>query len=131
MLDVRQPDWPRPPARRLGCRLRGQPAAHLALGLHRGADARRRPALRPGGRLIVYGPFIVEGEPTSPSNQAFDIDLRSRDAAWGLRHLSDVQDEARAAGLGSRPCTTCRRTTGCWCSPGPSRRPPGAAVPMW
>ena len=63
--------------------------------LMRGA-ARR---LRPGGRLIVYGPFIVEGEPTSPSNQAFDIDLRSRDAAWGLRHLSDVQDEARAAGL--------------------------------
>lgn len=55
--------------------------------------------LAPGGRLIVYGPFIVPGEPTAPSNLAFDADLRARDPAWGLRSLGDVRAAALAAGL--------------------------------
>lgn len=55
--------------------------------------------LRPGGRLVVYGPFEVEGEPLAPSNRAFDADLRARDARWGLRRLGDVQAEAERAGL--------------------------------
>lgn len=55
--------------------------------------------LRAGGLLAVYGPFVIEGEPLAPGNQAFDADLRSRDPAWGLRSLARVGDEARAAGL--------------------------------
>lgn len=55
--------------------------------------------LRPGGRLVVYGPFEVEGEPLAPSNRAFDADLRARDARWGLRRLGDVQAEAVREGL--------------------------------
>jgi len=55
--------------------------------------------LRAGGRLVVYGPFEVEGEPLAPSNRAFDTDLRSRDARWGLRRLGDVLAEAARAGL--------------------------------
>jgi len=55
--------------------------------------------LRAGGRLVVYGPFEVEGEALAPSNRAFDADLRSRDARWGLRRLGDVQAEAARAGL--------------------------------
>jgi SAM-dependent methyltransferase len=55
--------------------------------------------LRARGRLVVYGPFDVEGEPLAPSNRAFDADLRSRDARWGLRQLGDVQAEAARAGL--------------------------------
>lgn len=55
--------------------------------------------LEPTGQLVVYGPFIVEGEPTSPGNLAFDADLRSRDPAWGLRRLGDVVATAGAAGL--------------------------------
>lgn len=55
--------------------------------------------LEPLGRLVVYGPFLVEGEPTSPGNLAFDADLRARDPAWGLRRLGDVVATARAAGL--------------------------------
>lgn len=51
-----------------------------------------------GGLLLLYGPFIVDGEPTAPSNLAFDADLRSRHPAWGLRRLADVAAEARAAG---------------------------------
>ncbi|CAM3693643.1 DUF938 domain-containing protein [Roseateles saccharophilus] len=55
--------------------------------------------LAPQGLLITYGPYIVDGEPTAPSNLAFDADLRARNAAWGLRRLSDVAEQAAAAGL--------------------------------
>jgi hypothetical protein len=56
-------------------------------------------ALVPNGALLIYGPFIVDGEPTAPSNAAFDASLRARDAEWGLRLLSAVVAEADAAGL--------------------------------
>lgn len=55
--------------------------------------------LQAGGLLVVYGPFVVDGEPTAPSNLAFDADLRARDPAWGLRRLADVVDAARAEDL--------------------------------
>jgi SAM-dependent methyltransferase len=55
--------------------------------------------LAPTGRLLIYGPFIEDGVPTAPGNQAFDAGLRSRDPAWGLRRLADVQAQAVAAGL--------------------------------
>ena len=55
--------------------------------------------LAPGGLLIVYGPFIVDGEALAEGNRAFDIDLRQRDPQWGLRRLADVQATAAAAGL--------------------------------
>ena len=51
------------------------------------------------GQLLLYGPFLVDGEPTAPSNLAFDADLRSRDARWGLRRLADVSAQAEAVGL--------------------------------
>jgi hypothetical protein len=51
------------------------------------------------GLLVLYGPYLVDGEPTAPSNLAFDADLRKRDAAWGLRRLSEVLEQARLAGL--------------------------------
>jgi SAM-dependent methyltransferase len=55
--------------------------------------------LEGGGLLVVYGPFIVEGEPTAPSNLAFDASLKARDPDWGLRRLADVEARARHAGL--------------------------------
>ena len=55
--------------------------------------------LAPDGVLIVYGPFLEDGVPTSPGNLAFDISLRERDAAWGIRPLHEVTAEARAQGL--------------------------------
>ena len=64
-------------------------------GLMRGA-ARH---LSSKGLLILYGPFLVDGEATAPSNLAFDADLRARDPAWGLRHLSRVVADAEGAGL--------------------------------
>jgi SAM-dependent methyltransferase len=55
--------------------------------------------LAESGRLILYGPFIIDGEPTAPSNLTFDADLHARDATWGLRRLADVVAQAEAAGL--------------------------------
>ncbi len=55
--------------------------------------------LAPQGVLVTYGPYLVDGVATAPSNLAFDADLRSRNPAWGLRRLADVVREAAAAGL--------------------------------
>jgi len=55
--------------------------------------------LRPTGLLITYGPYVVDGVETAPSNLAFDADLRARNPAWGLRRLADVERTAQAAGL--------------------------------
>ena len=51
------------------------------------------------GLLLLYGPYIVDGETTAPSNEAFDADLRARNPAWGLRTLAAVAQEAEAVDL--------------------------------
>jgi SAM-dependent methyltransferase len=65
------------------------------LGLLDGA-ARTLPA---GGILFLYGPYLVDGAPTTESNQAFDASLRQRDPRWGLRDLQTVTDAAADRGL--------------------------------
>jgi SAM-dependent methyltransferase len=65
------------------------------LGLLRGAGQ----VLRPGGLLIVYGPYRVRGQATAPSNEMFDRSLRAQDPAWGLRVLDDVAEAAAPHGL--------------------------------
>ncbi len=56
------------------------------LGLMQGAEA----LLPIGGILYLYGPYRQKDVPTALSNEAFDASLRSRNPAWGLRHLEDV-----------------------------------------
>jgi SAM-dependent methyltransferase len=56
-------------------------------------------ALRTGGRLVTYGPYLEDDVETAPSNLAFDADLKARDASWGLRRREDVAAVAAAAGL--------------------------------
>ncbi|KVR23042.1 SAM-dependent methyltransferase [Burkholderia ubonensis] len=46
--------------------------------------------LRPGGVLVLYGPYRREGRHTAPSNATFDAQLRSRDPSWGVRDLETV-----------------------------------------
>jgi cyclopropane fatty-acyl-phospholipid synthase-like methyltransferase len=55
--------------------------------------------LEPGGLLLIYGPFSRGGEQTSESNRRFDRQLRSRDAAMGIRDLEDMDREAAGLGL--------------------------------
>ena len=56
-------------------------------------------ALRAGGLLFMYGPYLVADRETAPSNLGFDQWLRSRDPRWGLRWLHDVERLADANGL--------------------------------
>jgi SAM-dependent methyltransferase len=69
------------------------------LGLIAGAGA----VLKPGGKLVLYGPYRRGGAHTADSNAAFDADLRSRDPSWGIRDLEAVSALAVAAGFGP-PC---------------------------
>lgn len=55
--------------------------------------------LRPGGPLVLYGPFQRGGQHTAPSNVDFDASLRSRNPAWGVRNLDDVIAVAAQEGL--------------------------------
>ena len=55
--------------------------------------------LAPGGLLITYGPYRVQGEAWADSNAAFDASLRQRDPAWGVRWLHEVVAQAAQAGL--------------------------------
>jgi len=52
-----------------------------------------------GGMLFLYGPYIESGVETAPSNLAFDLDLKRRNPAWGLRNLDDVTALATRHGL--------------------------------
>jgi hypothetical protein len=66
------------------------------VGLMRGAGR----LLGAGAPLILYGPYRRAGIATAPSNEAFDLSLKARNPAWGLRDLEVVQAEAAGQGLG-------------------------------
>ena len=55
--------------------------------------------LRPGGKLCVYGPFKYKGEFTTPSNESFDVHLKSLDPRMGIRDFEHVQAMAEAQKL--------------------------------
>lgn len=55
--------------------------------------------LPPGGVLFFYGPFMVDGCHTAPSNSRFDQVLRSRDPQWGVRDVAALEKAALVAGL--------------------------------
>lgn len=95
-LDVRDADWPVGEADAILCinMVHISPWAS-ALGLLDGAAR----LLGAGAPLILYGPWIVDGVDTAPSNLAFDADLKRRDPRWGLRNLSDFKAEAEPRGL--------------------------------
>ena len=67
----------------------------VTLGLGRGAAS----ALRPGGKLLIYGPVLVDGKATTESNATFDASLRASNAEWGYRDRGIVAEEAARAGL--------------------------------
>lgn len=50
--------------------------------------------------LTLYGPFNYAGRHTSESNARFDVMLRARDPASGIRDFEKIDVLARAAGLG-------------------------------
>lgn len=96
-LDVTRPDtWPSGPwdAVFTANTSHIMPESALPLLL---AGSRR--SLRPGGLLLLYGPFHDNGVPTAPSNAAFDAHLRSLDPVMGVRDAIALQEQARGLGL--------------------------------
>ena len=55
--------------------------------------------LRPGGVLLLYGPFHDGGVHTAASNAAFDQHLRSLDPAMGVRDALELVEQAQGLGL--------------------------------
>ncbi len=55
--------------------------------------------LRPGGLLLLYGPFHDGGVHTAASNAAFDQHLRSLDPAMGVRDALALVEQAQGLGL--------------------------------
>jgi SAM-dependent methyltransferase len=101
-LDAAGTDWPEGPFDIvLSCNMIHIAPWAAAEGLVAGAGR----VLRPGGVLLLYGPFRRQGHPTAPSNEAFDTDLRTRNPAWGLRALEAVDALAREAGFGAPEVT--------------------------
>ncbi|HEY6621249.1 MAG TPA: DUF938 domain-containing protein [Steroidobacteraceae bacterium] len=87
VLDVKQTIWP----------LRSVDAVYTANTLHimgwaeveamfHGIDA----VLTPEGVVCIYGPFRYAGRYTSDSNRDFDLMLKERDPASGLRDLTEL-----------------------------------------
>ncbi len=62
------------------------------VGLFEGAGR----VLASGAPLILYGPFLEADVDPAPSNLAFDESLKTRDPAWGLRQVGELDGLARA-----------------------------------
>lgn len=54
--------------------------------------------LRPGGKLLTYGPYRVMGEMVE-SNVAFDQSLKQRNPEWGVRDIEAVMAVAEEHGM--------------------------------
>lgn len=61
------------------------------------AEAAR--ALAPGGRFVVYGPFMRAGELTSAGDEAFHASLIAQDPRIGYKDDFDIMDLMQSAGL--------------------------------
>ena len=96
-LDASAPGWPVSAADAVVCcnMIHISPWSS-AVGLVAGAAR----VLPPGGLLYLYGPYRRGGRHTAPSNEAFDIDLKRRNPAWGVRDLEAVAGLAADAGFG-------------------------------
>ncbi|WP_404334273.1 DUF938 domain-containing protein [Sphingomonas sp. MMS12-HWE2-04] len=91
-LDAAGPDWPMAQADAVLC----INMVHISpweatLGLMTGAAR----LLAPGAALVLYGPYRRHGVATAESNEAFDVSLKQRNPAWGLRQVEDVTAAAR------------------------------------
>ncbi|MBZ0092642.1 MAG: DUF938 domain-containing protein [Sulfuricellaceae bacterium] len=56
-------------------------------------------SLAPGGLFCLYGPFNYDRRFTSESNARFDLWLKQRDPASGVRDFADLDRLAKTAGL--------------------------------
>lgn len=101
-LDITEPDWHQPDKSLYPAfdAIIGMNILHIAPwavseGLFSGA-ARH---LKQGGLLMIYGPFKLNGQHSSESNERFDQNLRQDDPSWGVRDRLDLDKLAENEGL--------------------------------
>jgi hypothetical protein len=95
-LDAAAPSWPIAAADAVLC-INMVHIAPWAATL--GLVARAARILPSGGLFYLYGPYKRGGRHTSPSNEDFDENLRSRDPQWGIRDVEGVAALAAECGF--------------------------------
>lgn len=98
LLDASAPaaDWPIDRADAiLCCNMTHIAPWEATVGLMAGAGR----LLAPGAPLILYGPFLQNGVETAPSNLDFDLSLKARNPAWGLRSVASIEAEGAQSTL--------------------------------
>ncbi|MBY0515873.1 MAG: DUF938 domain-containing protein [Bacteriovoracaceae bacterium] len=55
--------------------------------------------LREDSRVVIYGPFKIDGKFTSESNEAFDQELKMSDPMSGIRSFEDVNNNMIKVGF--------------------------------
>ncbi|MAD74357.1 MAG: methylase [Rheinheimera sp.] len=61
--------------------------------------SRLKALLQDNASLCIYGPFNYQGQFSSASNQAFDLSLKSRDPAMGIRDFEQILALAQQQGF--------------------------------
>ena len=56
-------------------------------------------ALAPNGTFCLYGPFLRDGEPTSPGDRDFDASIRAQDPTVGYKDLDWAPEQLEDCGL--------------------------------
>jgi SAM-dependent methyltransferase len=110
LLDVMEPQWPSEEETLASAFATPFDAIFCANMLHISPwttckalmQGARRHLAQDSGLLLIYGPFLEDGVPTSQGNLDFDASLRTQNPVWGLRHREAVEAEATLCGLGLR-----------------------------
>jgi hypothetical protein len=95
-IDASLPDWPIAQADAVICiNMIHISPWRATTGLFAGAAR----ILGSHGLLFTYGPYMQNGRHTSEGNAAFDADLRSQNAEWGVRPIEDLTQLALSCGF--------------------------------
>lgn len=95
-LNASDPTWPVQSAEAVLCiNMTHISPWSATLGLLEGSSR----VLGSGAPLIFYGPWFADDVPAAPSNLDFNLQLRSRDSAWGVRKVEDLAAAASARGF--------------------------------
>ena len=99
-LDVLWPDWPERAGGPVHDAVFTANTLHIMPWAAVEAWVRGLPrVLAAGGQVLVYGPFLEDGVPTTESNLRFDAELQARAPEMGLRRLQAVDALMADAGL--------------------------------
>jgi cyclopropane fatty-acyl-phospholipid synthase-like methyltransferase len=95
-LDVNQPEWP---VMRFDALFTANTLHIMAWPEVEALFAHLPEVMSEDAKLVVYGPFNIDGRYTSESNAAFDTWLHERGDHMGIRDLADVDALASSARL--------------------------------